>query len=135
MRCGICKTDLGIKGRNPGGCLCRECTADVLHPGEPVEKDWQRCQINGKWTGILHVPSCTIFEIDRKALTSRIRVRANGRVKPTAEELEDLRQMALVLFVSGNVSRHSPSFIAGEHLKVLPMRVAPRCRHLRGLHL
>jgi len=131
MKCAICKTDLGIKGRNPGGCLCGECFEDALHPGEPVEKDWRRCQINGQWTGILHVPSCTIFEIDRETGSSRLVLRMNGEVKPNAEELEDLRQMALVLFVSGNVSRHSPSFIAGEQ----PMRVAPRCKHIWGLHL
>jgi hypothetical protein len=131
MKCAICKSDLGM---NPGGCLCRECSEDGLRPGEPVEKDWRRCRINEKWTGILHVPSWTIFEIDGLALTSRIVLLSNSRVKPTPEELMNLRESALLCFLNGNVSRHSPSFLADEVLEVARVQ-ATKCKHLRGLHL
>jgi hypothetical protein len=29
MKCALCKSDLGIKGRNPGGCLCGECSDEI----------------------------------------------------------------------------------------------------------
>jgi hypothetical protein len=127
--CTICNSD----PENTDG-LCRDCAGDGLRPGEPIEKDWRRCRINGQWTGILHIPSWTTFEIDRNALTCRIFSQKNGRVKPTAEELMNLRESALLLFLHGNLSRHSASYIAGDDLEV-PERVARKCRRSWGLHL
>jgi len=89
----------------------------MTNPGNHIKREWRLCQINGQWTGIVHLPSWTIFEVDKNVC--RIFSRANGEVKPTTDELEDLRQMALVLFLKGNVPRHPA--------------IRPACRQAWGL--
>lgn len=44
MRCAICRTDLGIKGRNPGGCLCSGCADEIAVPF--AIEDWKLVATN-----------------------------------------------------------------------------------------
>lgn len=125
--CTICKSD---PYETDG--LCPDCAADGLRPGEPIEKDWRRCQINGEWTGILHIPSWAVFEIDREEKTWAL-IRP-GSLDLMSEEFAGLCGSALQLFLNGNVSRHPPSYISGEEVE-FPERMPRQCRHPWGLGL
>jgi hypothetical protein len=65
-------------------------------------RDWRLCEVNGKRTGIVHLPSWTFFTVAGDA-AKVLRVAEHN--PPSAEELETLSGVALEAFRSGKVWR------------------------------
>jgi hypothetical protein len=63
--------------------------------------EWRLCEVNGRQTGIIHLPSWTFFNIEGDTAKALHIVEINA---PSAEELQTLSEDALEVFRHGMAS-------------------------------